>query len=92
MLTRKSLSCMYCCMKTVTLSESAYERLSAWKVSPKDSFSRVIERVVPQRGTMSEALLKVQGLPHLSREQFDELEHAVQHGKSWSEQRDPWTS
>jgi len=79
-------------MKTVTLSESAYERLAAWKSSPKDSFSKVIERVVPQRGTMSEALQKAQGLPPLSPEQFDQLERAARSGRSWSDQRDPWTS
>jgi len=79
-------------MKTVTLSEGAYKRLSAWKVSPRDSFSKVIERVVPQRGTMSEALLKVQGLPPLSPDQFDQLEQAVRSDRSWSDQRDSWTS
>jgi predicted CopG family antitoxin len=39
-------------MKTITLDEAAYERLKAWKLGPKDSFSSVVKRVMPVAGTL----------------------------------------
>jgi predicted CopG family antitoxin len=39
-------------MKTITLDDEAYQRLKSWKRSPRDSFSRVIKRVVPEAGTL----------------------------------------
>ena len=40
-------------MKTITLSDDAYERLKAWKEG-SDSFSTVVLRVVPKRGTAAD--------------------------------------
>ena len=39
-------------MKTITLDEVAYSRLNAWKRGSKDSFSKVIKRLVPEPGTL----------------------------------------
>lgn len=39
-------------MKTITLDDAAYDRLKAWKRGPKDSFSAVVKRVLPEPGTM----------------------------------------
>jgi len=39
-------------MKTITLDDTAYERLKVWKRSPKESFSHVVKRLVPQPGTL----------------------------------------
>ncbi len=86
------LSCMHDCMKTITLTEEAYGRLVSWKMNGRDSFSKVIERVVPKKGTMSNVLQAVQHLPPLDESGFEALEKAARSDRSWKEQRDPWTS
>ena len=54
-------------MKTITLSEEAYERLKAWKTG-KDSFSQVVLRLVPKRGTFGDLEDAFRSLPKLSAE------------------------
>jgi len=39
-------------MKTITLDDTAYERLKAWKQSSRESFSSVVKRVIPEPGTL----------------------------------------
>ena len=41
-----------CYMKTITLTDEAYERLKDWKMGPRDSFPSVMLRLVPKRGTL----------------------------------------
>jgi predicted CopG family antitoxin len=55
-------------MKTITLSDAAYERLRAWKTG-RDSFSQVVLRVVPKRGTFGDLNESFKALPSLSEEQ-----------------------
>jgi predicted CopG family antitoxin len=55
-------------MKTITLSEAAYERLRAWK-GGGESFSQVVLRVVPKRGTFGDLNESFKALPGLSGEQ-----------------------
>ena len=55
-------------MKTITLTDEAYERLKAWKAG-KDSFSRVVLRVVPKRGTFGDLNESFKTLPQLSEQQ-----------------------
>ena len=43
-------------MKTITLDEEAYGRLKMWKASDRESFSKVIKRVVPVPGTLGALL------------------------------------
>jgi predicted CopG family antitoxin len=54
-------------MKTITLSEAAYERLKAWKVGG-DSFSQVVLRIVPKRGTFGDLEDAFRTLSKLSAE------------------------
>jgi predicted CopG family antitoxin len=54
-------------MKTITLTEAAYERLKAWKTG-RDSFSQVVLRVVPKRGTFGDLDEAFKALPVLSGE------------------------
>jgi predicted CopG family antitoxin len=49
-------------MKTITLNEAAYERLKAWKIG-EDSFSKVVLRMVPKRGTFGDLESAFQALP-----------------------------
>jgi predicted CopG family antitoxin len=55
-------------MKTITLSEAAYERLKAWKTGG-ESFSQVVLRLVPKRGTFGDLNESFKALPALSVEQ-----------------------
>lgn len=43
-------------MKTITLDEEAYDLLKMWKTSNKESFSKVVKRVVPVPGTLGALL------------------------------------
>lgn len=79
-------------MKTITLTEEAYERLSAWKQSRKDSFSKVVNRVVPRRGDLGNALATLKSLPPLSPKQLGEIEKELQDLNDWSKQADPWST
>ena len=70
-------------MKTITLTEEAYERIAALKSSPKDSFSKVILRAVPKRGTAAQMLRDIRELPPLSARQGEIMAQTI------AEQRDP---
>ena len=78
-------------MKTITLTENAYERLLTWKDSPKDSFSKVVERVVPPRGSLKGVLAALEALPPLSDKQFAAIEKGLHDLKEWGK-GDPWTT
>lgn len=55
-------------MKTITLSDAAYERLRAWKTGG-ESFSQVVLRVVAKRGTFGDLNESFKVLPALTDEQ-----------------------
>lgn len=78
-------------MKTITLTDEAYDRLAAWK-EPKESFSKVVEKVVPKRGTLGDALRAVKSLGTLSDKQWNEMRASLKWGNEWKSQRDPWTT
>ena len=59
-------------MKTISLTDSAYQRLSSWKEGC--TFSEVVERMVPAKGTMASALAAAESMPNLSDKGFDALE------------------
>ncbi len=79
-------------MKTITLTDEAYERLKDWKESNKDSFSTVVMRVVPKRGTLADMLLSLQQLPPLTADQAKTMEDAVTWVNDWKNYRDPWVN
>lgn len=64
-------------MKTIAVSEKAYTRLAAWKSGRKDTFSAVIERLIPPRGTLGAAREAAAALPDLPAKEFAALESAV---------------
>ena len=63
-------------MKTITLNEAAYERLTAWKTG-KDSFSQVVLRMVPKRGTFGDLEDAFRALPKLSAEHSRTIEETI---------------
>jgi predicted CopG family antitoxin len=62
-------------MKTISLTETAYQRLLAWKDGL--TFSQVIENLVPRKGTLEAAIKASQSLPKLSDEDFPSLEETI---------------
>ena len=79
-------------MKTITLTEEAYTRLKDWKESSKDSFSRVVMKVVPEKGTLGQMLEDVGRLPPLTWDQAKVMEEAADYGGDPDGSRDPWTT
>ncbi|TAN03837.1 MAG: antitoxin [Rhodanobacteraceae bacterium] len=77
-------------MKTITLTEQAYERIAALKTSPKDSFSKVILRAVPKRGTAAQMLKDARKLPPLTPRQAKLVEEAAAAQRDPKRWRDPW--
>jgi predicted CopG family antitoxin len=77
-------------MKTITLTDEAYERLKAWKEDGKDSFSAVVLRKVPKRGTFADLAEQLDKLPRPTEAQFKLMEEAVAWGNDRKNQRDPW--
>ena len=79
-------------MKTISLSNPAYERLRSWKRTSKESFSEVVLRVVPKRGTLADLAAQIDKLPPLTDEQVQTMEQALQRVNDWKSYRDPWTT
>ena len=77
-------------MKTITLTEEAYERIAALKSSPKDSFSKVILRAVPKRGTAAQMLRDIRKLPPLSAKQGEIMARTIAKQRDPEDWRDPW--
>lgn len=75
-------------MKTITLTDPAYARIAAFKVSPGDSFSKVILRVLPKRGTGAQLLAGVALLPPLTDTQARSMEEVIAHNNDWKNWRD----
>jgi len=69
-------------MKTISLSEEAYQRLKSWKTGEADSFSKVVLKTVPKRGTAADMLQAVEALPVLTDDESTHLEAA----RDWSNQ------
>ena len=79
-------------MKTITLTQEAYERLRAWKTPAEDSFSKVVLKVVPRKGTLGQMLEDVHALPPLSDRQSRVMEDTVAWGRRPKADKDKWTS
>ena len=75
-------------MKTIALSEKAYTRLAVWKTGRTDTFSAVIERLIPPKGTLGAALEAAGSLPELPPGEFESLEKAV--NATRKKLRPPW--
>jgi predicted CopG family antitoxin len=79
-------------MKTITLTDEAYQRLKDWKEGERDSFSNVVLRVVPKRGTLADMLESFQQLPPLTDQQAKTMSEALSWANDWQNYHNPWTS
>lgn len=79
-------------MKTITLTDEAYGRLADWKSSPKESFSAVVLKMVPKRGTLADLAKEMDRLPPLTENQAGILEDTIGWANDWKNWRDPWTT
>jgi predicted CopG family antitoxin len=79
-------------MKTITLTDQAYTRLKEWKDSANESFSAVVLKVVPEKGTLGQMVEDVGRMPPLNAAQAKVMEEAVQWGRDPGKSRDRWTS
>lgn len=70
-------------MKTITLTDEAYDRLKDWKIDGHDSFSSVVLRVVPRRGTLADLLDSFHQLPVLTDQQAMIMEESVVWANTW---------
>jgi predicted CopG family antitoxin len=79
-------------MKTISLTDSAYYRLKTWKTSQRESFSQVVERLVPAKGTLGQIEAVAASLPRLTDDEAKTLDACLAEFKDWAAQRDPWTT
>jgi predicted CopG family antitoxin len=79
-------------MKTITLTDEAYQRLLQWKASPKESFSSVVLKVVPKRGTLADLAKQMDSLPPLTDEQARVVQETIAWANDWKNWKDPWTT
>ncbi len=79
-------------MKTITLTEEAYERLRSWKDRQLDSFSKVILFKVPRKGTLADLASEIVKLPPLTDEEAKVMEESVKWANDWRNQGEPWTT
>jgi predicted CopG family antitoxin len=76
-------------MKTITLDDEAYGLLKMWKTSGRESFSKVVKRVVPVPGTLG-ALLTCAEEAGTSSLAGNEIMEETIHARP-SEKNDPWS-
>jgi predicted CopG family antitoxin len=79
-------------MKTISLTDEAYERLKSWKSPECDSFSKVVLEVIPKRGTAADMEKAFQSLKPLTEEEAKRIEEAMGWANSWDNVSDTWSS
>ena len=79
-------------MKTISLTDEAYERLKSWKSPDCDSFSKVVLEVIPKRGTAADMEKAFQSLKPLTEEEAKRIEEAMGWVNSWDNVSDIWSS
>jgi predicted CopG family antitoxin len=79
-------------MKTITLSEEAYERLKSWKTDPSESFSKVVLKKVPKRGTAGDMDEAFDRLSKLTVRQAEAMAAEAGWANDWRTCPDPWAT
>jgi predicted CopG family antitoxin len=74
-------------MKTISLTDEAYDRLRAWKDAHLHSFSAVVLKRVPPRGTLGALGETLDQLPTLTEKEARLLQQSVEWGNDWKQHR-----
>lgn len=79
--------CYRVVMKTISLTDEAYDRLRAWKDAQHHSFSAVVLKRVPPRGTLESLGETLDQLPPLTEKAARLLQQSVEWGNDWKQHR-----
>ena len=79
-------------MKTISLTDEAYERLKSWKSPERGSFSKVVLEVIPKKGTASDMEKAFCALGSLTPEEAKRIEEAMGWGNSWVDVSESWSN
>jgi predicted CopG family antitoxin len=79
-------------MKTISLTEDAYERLKSWKSPEWDSFSKVVLQMIPKKGTAADMEKAFQALSLLSQEEAKRIEEVMAWGNAWENASSAWST
>jgi predicted CopG family antitoxin len=79
-------------MKTISLTDDAYERLKSWKSPDWDSFSKVVLEVIPKRGTGADMEKAFQALSPLTQEEATRIEEVMAWGNAWENASSAWSA
>jgi predicted CopG family antitoxin len=79
-------------MKTISLTDDAYERLKSWKSPAWDSFSKVVLEVIPKRGTAADMEKAFQALSPLTQEEANRVEEVMAWGNAWENASAAWSA
>lgn len=79
-------------MKTISLTDDAYERLKSWKSPEWDSFSKVVLEVIPKKGTAADMEKAFQTLRPLKQEEAQKIEEAMGWGQAWENVSKIWSA
>jgi len=78
-------------MKTISLTEEAYERLKSWKSPELDSFSKVVLEVIPKKGTAADMEKAFESLKPLTQNEAKQIEEAMGWGNTWDSISEAWS-
>jgi predicted CopG family antitoxin len=79
-------------MKTISLTDDAYERLKSWKSPDWDSFSKVVLEVIPKRRTGADMEKAFQTLSPLTQEEANRVEEVMAWGNAWENASSAWSA
>jgi len=78
-------------MRTVNLSDEAYQRLADWRRDDDEPISDVVLREVPIRGSAAAILRGLEELPPLTEEEFAAVQSYLADERDPAQWQDTWT-
>jgi predicted CopG family antitoxin len=79
-------------MKTISLTDEADQKLKSWKTEPSESFSKVVLKAVPERGTAAKMEQGFKRLPTLTQKQSEAMGAALAWASDWPSCADLWAT
>ncbi len=79
-------------MKTITLTDEAFERLKSWKTEASESFSKVVLKVIPKKGTAADMEDAFECLKPLTAVEAGVVSSSLAWANDWSRTADSWAT